>query len=178
MSKRRTVTFRNESFNTRTSRSYFINAGCFGDDVLEWLASALTASGVKVIGKPDQEDFGWFLNFECREVNHCFVLGYRPDEPRGLWVGSLERSRNVLGSMLGLRRVGIRQDAALLIHRLLSGMPGTTEILWHEDSDFRQGIENRGVPAMSPLSDERVRRLPSQLQGALTRRPGRSSSGR
>jgi hypothetical protein len=146
VNERRTVTFQNEDFNTGTPRPYFINPGCYGDDVLEALAGALEAGGVKVFGKPGQEDFGWFLNFEHRGVRYCFILGYRPERPRGLWIGNLERSRNLIGSILGLRQVGIGRDAVSLVHRILSNMPGTTNVLWHEDGDFRRGREDRGVP--------------------------------
>jgi hypothetical protein len=146
VSERHTVTFQNDGFNTRTPRPYFINPGCFGDDVLEAFAGALAASGVRVLGKPEQEDFGWFLNFEHRGVEYCFVLGYRPDGLAGLWIGNLERSRSLVGSILGLRRVGIGRDAVSLVHRVLSTIPGTTKILWHEDGDFRRGREERGVP--------------------------------
>ena len=148
MSDRRTVTFRNDEFNTHTPRSYFINPGSFGDDVLEWLAKALATRGVKVIGKPEQEDFGWYLKFIYAGAEHCFVLGYRPDAKGsvgGVWIGTLERSRNLLGSIFGLRRVGIGRDALELLHQMLSQMPGTTSVQWHNESEFRRGIEDRGV---------------------------------
>ena len=148
MNNRRTVTFQNEVFNTRTPRPYFINPGSFGDDVLEWLSNALAGQGVKVVGKPEQEDFGWYLRFEYAGVQYCFILGYRPDPSRtegGMWIGTLERSRNFIGSVLGLRQVGIGEDALRLLHHRLSEMPGTHSLLWHDENEFRRGIENRGV---------------------------------
>jgi len=155
MTDLRTVTFENEAFNTHQPRPYFINPGCFGDDVLEWLAKALAARGVKVVGKPGQEDFGWYLRFEFDGNEYCFVLGYRPGdsinshqqgEQRGLWIGTLERSRNLLGSILGFRRLGIERSAVELLGAVLSQMPGTTNLQWHNERDFRRGIEDRGVP--------------------------------
>ena len=121
--------------------------------MLEWLAGALDASGAKILGKPEQEDFGWYLNFEYRGTSYSFVLGYRPDPSGtvgGLWIGTVERSRGLLGSIVGLRRVGVGQDALALIHQLLSRMPGTSGILWHDENEFRRGVENQGVA--SPTS--------------------------
>jgi len=146
--ERRTVTFHNESFNTRTPKPYFLNPGSFGDDVLDSLAKALAGEGKRVIGKPEQEDFGWYLDFEHAGLEYCFVLGYRPDPSGtlgGLWIGTLERSRSLFGSILGLRQVGIGRDALRLLHQLLSEMPGTKSILWHNESAFRRGVENQGV---------------------------------
>ncbi|HEY1905792.1 MAG TPA: hypothetical protein VGG91_07105 [Myxococcaceae bacterium] len=153
MSDRRTVTFHNESFNTRTPRPYFINAGCFGDDVLDWLGVALGASGARVVGKPEQEDFGWYLRFEHGRVEYSFVIGYRPAAPDeaagGRWIGTLERSRGLLGSIVGLRRVGVGRDALLLLHQQLSRMPDVSGILWHDETEFHRGIEDRAAATPS-----------------------------
>ena len=44
------VTFRSSAFNTTQPKDYFINPGCFGDDVAKWLMGELRAPVTKVPG--------------------------------------------------------------------------------------------------------------------------------
>jgi hypothetical protein len=56
------VTFNSAVFNTTQTKDYFINPGCFGDDVCKWLTEEFRANGVETDKGPDQEDFGWYFN--------------------------------------------------------------------------------------------------------------------
>jgi hypothetical protein len=58
------VTFKSSAFNTSEPKPYFINPGCYGDDVAKWLTRELRGRGFKTDEEPGQEDFGWYFNFE------------------------------------------------------------------------------------------------------------------
>src|SRR5512139_621039 len=72
------VTFSSRTFNCTEPRGYFINPGCFGDDLAIWFAGRLRSCGFEVMGEPGQEDFGWYLDFRAGEAEHTLVIGYRP----------------------------------------------------------------------------------------------------
>jgi hypothetical protein len=92
---RTVVTFNSQAFNTAEQKSYFINPGCFGDDLAKWLIQELGNRSFKTDDEPGQEDFGWYLNFKIGGTASTFLLGYRPDNKNnaGTWIGWLERNR-------------------------------------------------------------------------------------
>ena len=144
---RTVVTFESTAFNTADPKAYFINPSCFGDDVASWLISELRKQGVKTDDKPDQEDFGWYLDFEISGIGHTFVLGHRPtsDSEPGTWIGWLERSRGFIGSLSGARKRGIHASAVEAIHEILSSSSQIRDVRWHFQHDFYKGLEERGV---------------------------------
>jgi hypothetical protein len=76
---RTVVTFKSAAFDATEPKPYFINPGCFADDVAKWMIGELRNRGVKTNAKPGQEDFGWYFNFEVAgAAEHTFVFGYRP----------------------------------------------------------------------------------------------------
>ena len=138
------VTFKSSAFNTTEPRAYFINPCCFGDDVARWLIEALRAKGCKA-EEPGQEDFGWYFNFEVEGVEHCCVLGYRPEHnDEGSWIGWMERSRGSIGSIFGGRQRGILLAASRAIHDILSNSSQIRDIRWHLKRDFDEGKEEAG----------------------------------
>jgi len=130
---RTVVTFESAAFNMAEPKDYFINPCCFGDDVAKWLISELRKQGVEADEKPGQEDFGWYLNFKVNGTEHTFVVGHRPnsDSEAGTWIGWLERSRGLVGSLLGGRKRGIRPSAVEAIHGILSTSPLIRDVRWH-----------------------------------------------
>jgi hypothetical protein len=137
-SDRTVVVFRCDAFNTSVARPYFLNPGCYGDDVAAALIAALRAQGIATDEAPDQEDFGWSFDFDVAEP-HSFVIGYRPaseGEP-GVWIGSVERARGFVGSLLGRRKHGVRAEALSAVHKALAALPQVAAIAWHaEDERF------------------------------------------
>jgi hypothetical protein len=140
------VTFKSAAFNTTEPREYFINPGCFGDDLARWLIRELRARGAQAEEEPGQEDFGWYLNFTVNGRPYCLVLAYRPGDgaDEGDWVGWLERDCGLIAAMFGGRRRGILPEAAEVIHAVLSSSPEIREIRWHTQEDSNIGHEERG----------------------------------
>src|SRR6187402_1628272 len=113
---RTVVVFRSSAFNSTEPRSYFLNDFCFGDDVARWLMAHLKARGIPTDLEPDQEDSGWYFNFFVEETPHCLIIGSRPsDDGDAEWIGWLERKRGIVGSLVGLRGIGILPAAARAI---------------------------------------------------------------
>jgi len=147
------VTFKSSAFNTSEQREYFINPGCFGDDVAKWLGEQLRSRGYQAADAPGQEDFGWYLSFTVSGIEHCFVIGHRPgnEEDEGVWIGWLERSRSYVASVLGGRQRDIQPSAARAVHEILSSSPQIRNVRWHLRRDFDSGREEIGTP--TPSSD-------------------------
>lgn len=137
------VTFHSSAFNTAESKPYFINPGCFGDDLARWLRARFREAGVTTDEEPGREDFGWYLNFATPEEPHTCVVGLRPGEAdrEPEWVLWIERTRGLMGSMFGGRRRGIAPSAITLLHRVLSNAPDVAALRWHEQHDFDAGRE-------------------------------------
>jgi hypothetical protein len=139
------VTFKSDAFNTREDKPNFINPGNFGDDVAAWVGERLRAQGLQVEPEVGQEDFGWYVAFQCGGTAYTFVLGSREDES-GDWLGWLERHAGFLASIFGGRDKGIKTDALEAIHTALSGAPEIRDVRWHTKSDMFGMREERGCP--------------------------------
>ncbi len=138
------VTFKSTAFNMTEPRDYFINPCCFGDDVAKWLIGELRNRGVQTDDNPGQEDFGWYLNFQVVGTSNTFVIGHRPgdEHDEGTWIGWPERSRGLIGSLLGARKRGIHSSAAETVHTILSSSPQIRDVRWHFQRDFDKGQES------------------------------------
>ena len=143
---RTVATFRSSAFNVSEERDYFINPGCFGDDLAEWMILRLKDSGCPSCSEPGQEDFGWYFNFQTPDGEHCCVLGYRPsDSPaEACWVAWLERSAGLIGSMLGRRR-RVAASAVRAVHGVLSAAVEIDDLRWHDRRAFDEGREASGA---------------------------------
>ena len=140
------VTFASSAFNTTEPKDHFINPGCFGDDVCRWLIKQLRQMGTRTAEEPGQEDFGWYFTFHASDVEHCFVVGYRPeDDNKGIWIGTIERHIGLFRSMFGGRQREIRPEALEAIHSALVGSGSIEQVRWHYSVDLDSGCED-GVP--------------------------------
>ncbi len=146
-SLRTVVTFQSAAFNTSERRDYFINDGCFGDDVARWLIAELGACSVATDSEPRQEDFGWFFTFRPGDTEHQFIIGYRPGsatEP-GVWIGWVERKAGLLASLLGARNRSIQLHALKAIHAVLARAERVSAVRWHRRGEFDAGNEAAGA---------------------------------
>ena len=137
------VTFHSAKFNTSETKPHYINPYSYGDDVAEWLRNELAARDVVVGREIGQEDFGWWLSFQCGGHMYNFILGYSADE---FWLGWLERKRGIVGSLFGMRRKGIQVEAVKLIHSVLISADFISEIRWHRQTDFDSLREDLATP--------------------------------
>jgi len=146
---RTVVTFESTAFDMAEPKDHFINPCCFGDDVARWLIGELRKQGFEADEKPGQEDFGWYLNFGARGIGHTFVIGHRPngESEAGTWIGWLERSRGLIGSLFGGRKRGIQTSAGEAVHRILSSSALIRDVRWHFQRDFDEGYEEHGAPS-------------------------------
>jgi hypothetical protein len=147
MTIRRNVIFQSTAFNTTETKDYFINEGCFGDDLARWLIDELKTRGIQAEPEPGQEDFGWYLTFRIGQTDYDFVLGYRPGENgKPDWMCTLERSAGLVGSLFGARKRGIKPHALELIHSILSSSPQITDVRWFTDEDYRAEKNGQKTP--------------------------------
>lgn len=138
--------FRSDAFNVSESRDYFLNPGCFGDDLARWMMDGLAALGIETSKEPGQEDFGWYFDFNTPDGTHCCVLAYRPGpgDKDGDWILWLERSAGLFGSLLG-RRKRVSPVAVELVHRVLSAASEVTNLQWHDKRRFDGGDESEST---------------------------------
>jgi hypothetical protein len=131
--------FRSKHFNITTPQDYFINPGCFGDDLASWFIRKLNEREIKTCSKPDQEDFGWYFTFTMHEKEYCVVLGFQPNDisQGDCWVGEIEHHVGFLGSILGGRHRGIDPDAIEAISTVLMSSQEILDLEWHSDSSNR-----------------------------------------
>jgi hypothetical protein len=144
----RTVfTFQSSAFNTSAARDHFINPACFGDDVARWLAAGLRERGCQAVSEPEQEDHGWYLEFDVPEGRHCCVVGFRPDDTPGeeCWIGWVERSTGFFASLTGGRNRNIAASALEAVHGVLSGASEIQQEQWYRRQDFDAGREDGGA---------------------------------
>jgi hypothetical protein len=148
MRLRTLVTFRSSKFNTSETKPHYINPGCFGDDVAEWMVERLKRNEIVVDEKIGQEDFGWFLGFQIGLEKYHFVLSHNPD---GYWMGWIERQRSFWASLFGARKRGIQPSAATAIHSILSVSEDISDVRWHVEKDFDPLQEDLGT--QTPLGN-------------------------
>jgi hypothetical protein len=144
---RTVVTFQSAAFNTTEPKDYFINPCCFGDDVARWLIRKLEGQGIETDAEPGQEDFGWYFNFKLGEEVYCLVLGFREGDEggEGEWVGWIERTRGLIGSIFGFRKRDISNAAPEAIHEALSNASEIRNVRWHTRNDFDRGNDAAAI---------------------------------
>jgi hypothetical protein len=128
------VHFQSTAFNCTETKDYFINDCCFGDDVARWLIQQLRAQGLHTAHEPGQEDFGWYFTFHAGGTEHCFIIGFQPNDPSigDQWLGSLERQTGVLSALFGGRKRGISPAAVQAIDAAVKASPDIQRVSWHE----------------------------------------------
>jgi hypothetical protein len=126
--------FCSKHFNITVPHGYFINPGCYGDDLAEWLIRKLNDVGIKTSSTPGQEDFGWYFTFVVQEIEHCLIVGFQPNdiEVGDCWLGWIERNAGFMGSILGARQQGILPEAIEVIDNVLKSTKEIHNIQWRE----------------------------------------------
>ena len=139
-SEMRTVaTFESDKFNLSESKEYFMNEGCYGDDLGKWLIGQLRAHGIETDPEPEQEDFGWYFNYTIGGQPFSAVIGNVEGES---WFVVVERITGFLGSILGGRNRKVPDSGVTELHRILSSSPEVKNLQWHHWERFRRGGES------------------------------------
>lgn len=119
---------------------YFINPGCYGDDVARWLILQLEGMTVDRDLEPEQEDFGWFFEYRLAGRSYCFVVTYRPDSAEsGTWIGGVEAGGGIWCRIRDRNRIDL--SASRVIHEALSASTDITSVRWHLKREFDRGSE-------------------------------------
>jgi hypothetical protein len=143
------VCFRSTAFNCTEPKDYFINDCCFGDDVARWLIQQLSKQGIQTSAEPGQEDFGWYFTFYAGGMEHCFIIGFQPNDPSigDRWLGWLERRTDFLGSLFDGRKHGILPEAIQVIDTALRASAAIRSVSWHESGtdDEPENEQSRNV---------------------------------
>jgi hypothetical protein len=128
------VSFATTAFNCTEPREYFINDCCFGDDLCRWMMAELKARGVETGAEPGQEDFGWYFTFKVSGTEHCFLVGFQPEDPaKGeLWHGWIERHVGFWKSVFGGRKYGVLPEAVELVDEVLRRAPEVLDVVWEQ----------------------------------------------
>lgn len=133
------VTLKTEKFNVSESKEYFINENCFGDDFGKWLLSKLSARRVEFEEDgPDQEDFGWYINFSISGSEITCLIIY--NETDLVWQLVLEHNVGLIGSIMGKRNKKIDSNAVKLLDEILISESEFYSIEWH---NFRHQQANQ-----------------------------------
>lgn len=120
--KNLSVSFASNHFNRSDQKDYFINPSCFGDDLASWLMAALRTQNIEVEDdSPDQEDFGWYLNFEIQKSSYSCVILYQEDCER--WLCILEYNAGLVGSIFGKRKKPVPEEVAQIFDQILQSEP-------------------------------------------------------
>lgn len=124
--------FHSKYFNITEHRDYFINPGCYGDDLAGWLIKELDSAGIQTTSEPKQEDFGWYFTFVVNEIEHCVVVGFQLNdiEVGDCWIGWIERNVGFLTATFGGRHRGILPEAIDIIDSILSSTSEINELRW------------------------------------------------
>jgi len=127
--KNATVSFRTKKFNTTEPKEYFLNPICYGDDVGKWLLSEFrTRNILHEEDGPDQEDFGWYVNFSLNKRNYTILIIYSEEEQR--WILVLEHNAGMLGSLFGKRNQLVDSNSINLIDEILRAAPEINDVQW------------------------------------------------
>jgi hypothetical protein len=133
---RTVATFDSREFNLIEHRDYFINEGCFGDDLGRWLIARLRATGIQADPEPRAEDFGWYVNYTIGNERFCAVIGNVGGE---FWFVAVERVAGFLSSVFGGRRRNVPESGVMRLHEILSAAPEVRNLKWHHWDAFRRG---------------------------------------
>ena len=141
------VTLETNKFNTTDPKEYFINPGCFGDDLCMWMIGQFQIVGIECDAEPQQEDFGWYFNFRIGKERYRIVIGFRPADGSdpAVWILWLERAVTFWSGIFGKNERITDVNVVRRIDEVLDRMDGVSNIQWHLKADFERGDEEAGV---------------------------------
>jgi hypothetical protein len=144
---RAVVTFASPAFNMTETKDYYLNPGCFGDDVALWFIEEMSKRGYPVASNPGREDFGWYVLFGEGPSPHCLVISHLLDDSdRFLWFCEVERQFGFWRSLMGRRAHYVDEHAVAFVHEVLSQSTLIDELRWHYPDICIPGLTGKETP--------------------------------
>ena len=119
-------------FNVSEVKEYFINPNCFGDDLGNWLLSKLSERNIAVEEDgPDQEDFGWYVNFKIDGDEITCLIIYNENDR--VWSLVFEYNVGLIGSIFGKRNKKVGNNVVKLFSEILESELEIESIKWNNN---------------------------------------------
>ena len=117
------ILFDSHRFNLSEVKEHFINPSCFGEDLAEWLRSKLLEQGIPTI-KPDQEDWGWYIESTLGGNAYFIGIGGNGDElsadpNQGEWRISIEKHRPLWDRLRGKNEMSRNEPIIAVIRAIV-----------------------------------------------------------
>jgi hypothetical protein len=130
------VTFRTRLFENKEPKPHFINARCFGEDLVTWLLERLQGFP---LGEPIQEDYGWGFWVE----NDYWVAAGVIDDSIGAdnpeWLVIVDFKPGLKQRLFGKTDPSLHLRICEALDAVLQREPGITEIRWCDDKEIDCG---------------------------------------
>jgi hypothetical protein len=130
--------FETNRFNLSKVREHFINPCCFGEDLAAWLRDKLVERGMEVT-KPDQEDWGWYI--EARHGGSWYFVGIggNADESgkgkdQGEWRLMVEKRRSVWEKLNRKNEMSETDEVMVIIREVLKKEPDFQKVRYENDA--------------------------------------------
>src|SRR6266496_1588955 len=117
------ILFETDRFNLSEVKEHFINPCCFGEDLAAWLRGKLLEKGFEVTA-PDQEDWGWYIEANCKGSWYFLGIGGNADEAsqdsnQGEWRIMVEKRRSVWKKLTGRDEMSEADEMMAAIRKIL-----------------------------------------------------------
>ena len=127
---RKEATFRTSAFNTSEVRDYFINEGCFGDDLAKWMIGRLREAGVETDDEPGQEDLAGTSSSRSRPVRTAASWDTRRTSQKACGISGWSAAAGCWDSILGRRGHGIDEAAVRALDAVLASAAEIRDLQW------------------------------------------------
>lgn len=122
MTKRYDLVFSTNRFNLSQPKEYFINECCYGDDLAEWLRAELLKLGIEAT-KPDQEDWGWYINLQHSANSYFIGIGGNADDEssgnQGEWRLMIDKIRSLKEKLMGKNLMVENEEIVMILKRIV-----------------------------------------------------------
>jgi hypothetical protein len=134
--RRNLVSFRTGLFENKEPKPHFINARCFGEDLIAWLLQRLQGLS---LGEPIQEDYGWG---SWVENNYWISAGVR-DDSIGIdnpeWLVCIDFKPGLKTRLFGKTDPSLHLRICKALHAVLHQEPAITDIRWCDEQEVDCG---------------------------------------
>lgn len=128
----RDILFKTDRFNLSVTKPHFINPGCFGEDLAEWLQARFIHENV-MAGSPGQEDWGWYLRAKRGERAYFLAMSGNADHEdsptnRGQWRIIVDKRRSSWERLSGAAKIDDDDSMVATIREILEKETDFSEV--------------------------------------------------